>query len=944
MKNIKRSLVILSVLCAFVVQTSQAQTKPKKPATPTGMPSNADLEKIMKAQGMSAEDIKMMKDVMKDPNVKKNAEKAQQKTKINSLKDLVPKTKKNPINITLKTDADVKTFVNELYAKLQKNGDAKQMAIANKIIASTKSTTAMMDASQTAMFQGDLQAALALSMKAVQQESTNSVAQNNVAALLTQLGYGENALPILFKINNTIVNNSTVINNIAYAYMDMGDLPKAYSYARRATKINPEHPQSRLCASAILEEVGEKEAAAEQMEIVNKHNNASISENVSSNLYKQIKMSWEDVKMKFTAFEYVKPGWRNTYYPEIVTLDVEKYKLHKGKEFADGDMRKAFWKKILEIRKPLEKLTNEKYKNSDDLEDVMAMAKGVGDMEIQAKSTVAFGTILNAFSDYQLNVLTPEFEELKEFENQISKNQPKPQSCAHNGSHSTTASKKACDRKICTDYTPVIDNYRRSMMQTLNSKVIRFMEKVEEEHRLYTNLIITYFIISQSTAGMSKDEITTECLKFIEDFGAELFRFQFPMHEIYYEMYNHTCDSQNTNSTPQQQPTMPLIPNFDCLVIFSFPSEFNEIKINNKGISAANNYGMNLEKILANGNMSSAISLSNRIAEAGLNADPYINVGNGQVQQVYGSPNSGSQYKPTESQLVNTPTATAPLPSPQKVFNKNLSAKERELVEFLESQLQRYEEEERKAQERATKNAEDLMKAFESKEASDAEDKRRAEKVAKELNDAFKSHELYEEANAAREMLNAASEKACSNASGYNMKDKMKNLKEQQKKKDDQYKKAHESWVAQQAVFDQINALRGDERDALIEKFKEIQKSFGRDDNEIEKDVAEIERQQEVQRENRRQNRMKEWPDKINTIVKAINKMPTAQAAKTMEYMAKAHHEIFGKGFNYDEACSRMGLQPIHREYFNSEGFQTSFNNGVTTANNNSLKAAGLFK
>ena len=89
------------------------------------------------------------------------------------------------------------------------------------------------------MMQGHPQAALALSMKAVQADPASANWQNNMASLLTQYGYPEQALPVLQKLRNDFPDNSTIMNNLAHAWVSLREIHSAKNNIRIATRLNP---------------------------------------------------------------------------------------------------------------------------------------------------------------------------------------------------------------------------------------------------------------------------------------------------------------------------------------------------------------------------------------------------------------------------------------------------------------------------------------------------------------------------------------------------------------------------------------------------------------------------------------------------------------------------------------------------------------------------------
>ena len=113
------------------------------------------------------------------------------------------------------------------------------------------------------MMQGHPQAAMALSMKAVQLEPANPNWQNNMASLLTQYGYAEKAIPVLQKLKNELPANSTVLNNLAQAWLALGETDTAALFFRNAGGLNPNHPEVKETEGVIEETKGNTEKAAE---------------------------------------------------------------------------------------------------------------------------------------------------------------------------------------------------------------------------------------------------------------------------------------------------------------------------------------------------------------------------------------------------------------------------------------------------------------------------------------------------------------------------------------------------------------------------------------------------------------------------------------------------------------------------------------------------------
>jgi tetratricopeptide (TPR) repeat protein len=85
----------------------------------------------------------------------------------------------------------------------------------------------------------------------------NSDNYNNYAAYLTMTGAGHMAIPIFQKLNSLYPQNSTVLNNLGQAWLQLGDEDKAGSYLDSAIMVYAYHPQANYTKCLILEEKGE---------------------------------------------------------------------------------------------------------------------------------------------------------------------------------------------------------------------------------------------------------------------------------------------------------------------------------------------------------------------------------------------------------------------------------------------------------------------------------------------------------------------------------------------------------------------------------------------------------------------------------------------------------------------------------------------------------------
>lgn len=262
-----KKLITISILLLTLIEVF-AQRKPTKP---TGPPSQAQMDKMTEEamKGMSVEEKAEMKKMMKEvmPALTEvNAKRAEYPVFNNNM-SLIPKKDEVRINAIPKKslgNADISSYAGNLFTKFMAKGNAEEITIVKKTIAKTSKAGDIGHAALLAMLQGHPQAAMALSMRAVQADPANLNWQNNMAALLTQNGYPEQAIPVLQKLKKETSNNSTVLNNLAIAWLGLGETDSAKLFTVLAIRANPHHPEANLCGGLLEELNGDPVKATDQ--------------------------------------------------------------------------------------------------------------------------------------------------------------------------------------------------------------------------------------------------------------------------------------------------------------------------------------------------------------------------------------------------------------------------------------------------------------------------------------------------------------------------------------------------------------------------------------------------------------------------------------------------------------------------------------------------------
>src|SRR4051812_3246821 len=201
--NMKK-IFLTSALLLVIASGSFSQAK--KTGSKEKPPTQAEMDKVMEdaMNGMSAEEKAEMRNMMKDVMPEMTKKPGLDFGSFTDNKKLVPARDPLRINSISKkafTDADININAAQLYAKLMAKIPADEKAIITKVLSQAKNGSNLMSAAVTCFMQGHYQAAMALAMKSVQADPKNVTAQSNLAAILSQSGYPENAIPVLKKLS-----------------------------------------------------------------------------------------------------------------------------------------------------------------------------------------------------------------------------------------------------------------------------------------------------------------------------------------------------------------------------------------------------------------------------------------------------------------------------------------------------------------------------------------------------------------------------------------------------------------------------------------------------------------------------------------------------------------------------------------------------------------------
>jgi len=259
-------LMVASVLCA--------QTKTKTVEKP---PTQKEMKEMMnemqkEMDEMSLEDKKAMEEMgIKMPDMK-NLQNSISGISDEQLKKawedesrIIPEKDTDRINAAMATtlsDGEMSAYISKTHQSvlMQLSPAAKttgaiiyqQIKSLNKSAANT-AVGLWMDGKPTL--------ALYLMGEVCKSDPANAINLNNYAAFLSMCGAEQLSLPVLNNLNKRYPNNSTISNNIAQAWLGLGDIPKAEEFADRAIRIYAYHPQANMVKCLIEESRGNIPAA-----------------------------------------------------------------------------------------------------------------------------------------------------------------------------------------------------------------------------------------------------------------------------------------------------------------------------------------------------------------------------------------------------------------------------------------------------------------------------------------------------------------------------------------------------------------------------------------------------------------------------------------------------------------------------------------------------------
>lgn len=270
-----KKYLLASFLCLAI--TGVFAQAGKKPAAKEKPPTQKEMDGMMKEMqqamnDMSPEDKRLMDSMgIKMPDMKtiqKNVSgisDAQLKKAFEDESRIVPLKDVARINAAMEvtiTNTEMSNYINKIHnavlLKLSPATKTKAAVIYQQIKNLNKSVA---NTAVGLWIDGKPTLALYLMGEACKTDPANTNNLNNYASFLTMCGAEEMALPILSNLNKRYPQNNTLLNNIAQAWLGLGDIPRAEKYADSTIRIYAAHPQANMAKCLIEESKGNIPAA-----------------------------------------------------------------------------------------------------------------------------------------------------------------------------------------------------------------------------------------------------------------------------------------------------------------------------------------------------------------------------------------------------------------------------------------------------------------------------------------------------------------------------------------------------------------------------------------------------------------------------------------------------------------------------------------------------------
>ena len=186
---------------------------------------------------------------------------------------IVPERDDARINAVLKRDlsnTEIKNYCKAVFEAVKKEMNPVAVSQAENIYTKLKAkypaTAAMGNAAISCYLANLTQQSIYIMGKVCSQDAGNANNLNNYAALLTNHGVEQGAIPVLNYLNKKYARSPVVISNLAVAWMGLGDFKTAEKYADSCIRFFPGNAaQAHYVKAVVKESEGNREAAITEL-------------------------------------------------------------------------------------------------------------------------------------------------------------------------------------------------------------------------------------------------------------------------------------------------------------------------------------------------------------------------------------------------------------------------------------------------------------------------------------------------------------------------------------------------------------------------------------------------------------------------------------------------------------------------------------------------------
>jgi len=186
---------------------------------------------------------------------------------------IVPVRDDARINAVLKrdlSDAEIKNYCKAVFDAVKKEMNPAAVSQAEKIYTKLKAkytTSAAMGNGAISCYLSNLtQQSIYIMGKVCSEDAGNANNLNNYAALLTNHGVEQGAIPILNYLNRKFAKSPVVISNLSVAWMGLGEMKTAEKYADSCIRFFPGNAaQAHYVKAVVKESTGDRPGAVEEL-------------------------------------------------------------------------------------------------------------------------------------------------------------------------------------------------------------------------------------------------------------------------------------------------------------------------------------------------------------------------------------------------------------------------------------------------------------------------------------------------------------------------------------------------------------------------------------------------------------------------------------------------------------------------------------------------------